>query len=135
MNTNLPQGIRFSGLTKVDSNRSSMTNEISGLIYSFILDRDQIKELVENWINKNEVLKNGWSESLLDKLNEVTETQEFGALEKIDFFKNQNEFQLSVRFDKSHPVRIQDIVKKIFLIDNPVFLIKRERVIFNKSLT
>ncbi len=131
MNTVLPQGIRFSGLARVDSHRPSMTNEIHGLIYSFILDRIQIEQLVENLIGKNGALKNGWSDSLLDKLREGAETHEPGAVEKIEFFEKQNKFQLSVRFDKSHFVRIQDIVKKIFLIDNPVFLMSRERVIFN----
>lgn len=131
MNTVLPQGIRFSGLARVDSHRPSMTNEIHGFIYSFILDRIQIEQLVENWINKNGALKNGWSDSLLDKLREGAEIHEPGAVEKIEFFEKQNKFQLSVRFDKSYSVRIQDIVKKIFLIDNPVFLISRERVIFN----
>lgn len=131
MNTVLPKGIRFSGLARVDSHRPSMTNEIHGLIYSFILDRIQIEQLVENLIGKNGALKNGWSDSLLDKLREGAETHEPGAVEKIEFFEKQNKFQLSVRFDKSHFVRIQDIVKKIFLIDNPVFLMSRERVIFN----
>ncbi len=131
MNTVLPQGIRFSGLARVDLHRPSMINEIHSLIYSVILDSIQIEQLVENWMGKNGALKNGWTHSLLDKLSEGAETHEPGTVEKIEFFEKQNKFHLSIKFDKSHSVRIQDIVKRIFLIDNPVFLITRERVIFN----
>jgi len=131
VNTVLPQGIRFLGLERVDTDRPSMTDEIHGMVYSFIFNRIQIDRLVENWIDKNGVLKNGWSDTLLNKLEEGAEAFEPGAVEKIEFFEKQNKFRLSVRFDKSHSVRVQDIVKKIFLIDNPVFLISRERVIFN----
>ena len=131
MNTVLPMDIRFSSLEEVDSSRSSMTDEIKSMVYTLSLDGSQIDRLVENWIGKKESSKNEWTKTLLKKMEEGAVAHEPGIIEKIEFFEKQNKFQLSVRFDKGHSVRIQDIVKDLFYLENPVHNIIREKVIFN----
>jgi len=64
-------------------------------------------------------------------MQEGIEARDPGVVEKIEFFEKQNKFQLSVRFDKGHSVRIQDIVKNIFAIEDSVYYLIREKVIFN----
>ena len=130
MNTVLPMDIRFLGLIEVDSICSSMTDEIKGMVYSLSLDRTQTDRLVENLIGINGLSVTGWWEILLKKMMESAEAFKPGVVEKIEFLENQNKFQIFVRFDKGHSVRIQDIVGKIFHIENPVFNLIREKVIF-----
>jgi len=131
VNTVLPIDIRFLRLEEVDTNRSSMTDEIKSMVYSLSLDGTQIERLVENWIGKKGSSKNEGSEVLLKKMQEGIEARDPGVVEKIEFFEKQNKFQLSVRFDKGHSVRIQDIVKNIFAIEDSVYYLIREKVIFN----
>ncbi len=131
VNTVLPMDIRFLRLEEVATNRSSMTDEIKSMVYSLSLDGTQIDRLVENWTGKEGSSKNEGSEMLLKKMQEGIEAHGPGVVEKIEFFKKQNKFQLSVKFDKGHSVRIQDIVKNIFTIENPVHNIIREKVVFN----
>ena len=66
-------------------------------------------------------------------MEEGAEALKPGVVEKIEFFEKQKKFLLSVRFDKGHSLRIQDIVENIFYIENPVYLITRERVNFKKE--
>ncbi|MCJ7581626.1 MAG: TIGR03936 family radical SAM-associated protein, partial [Candidatus Aminicenantes bacterium] len=133
MNTVLPMDIKFLDLIEVDPIRSSMTDEIYGMVYSITLDGTQIDRLVQNWIGINGISKPGWSETLIKKLMTCAEEFKPGIVEKIEFFEKQNIFYLSVRFDKGHSLRIQDIVENIFKIENSVFNIIREKVIFKKA--
>ncbi len=133
VNTVLPFDIRLLGLEEVDTSHPSMTDEIICMIYSISLDRLQIDRLVENWIGKNGSSKSRWSKILLEKMEKGAESFKPGVVEKIEFFKKQNKFRIFIRFDKSHSARIQDIAEKIFYIDNPIYNIIREKVIFKKE--
>ena len=130
VNAFLPSGIRFLSLEEVGSSRSSMTDEINSMVYSLSLDGTQIERLAETWVSRKKSLKNDRSVILLKKIKEGTEAVKPGVVKKIEFFEKENMFQLSVQFDKEHPVRIQDIVKKVFYIDNPVYNMIREKVNF-----
>jgi len=131
MNIVLPMDIRFLDIEKVDTNRASLSDEIKCMVYSLTLDRPQIDRIVKYWVGKNELSKTGWSKNMIKKMMECAEAFKPGVVEKIEFLENQKKFQLFIKFDKGHSARIQDIVKEIFHIENPVFNLVREKVIFN----
>jgi radical SAM-linked protein len=131
MNIVLPMDIQFLDLTAVDTNRISLSDEIKSMVYSLTLDSPQIDRILKYWVGKNELSKTGWRQNLIKKMMECAEAFKPGVVEKIEFLENQKKFQLFIKFDKGHSARIQDIVKEIFHIENPVFNLTREKVIFN----
>ncbi len=131
MNIVLPMDIQFLDLTAVDTNRTSLSDEIKSMVYSLTLDSPQIDRILKYWVGKNELSKTGWRQNLIKKMMECAEAFKPGVVEKIEFLENQKKFQLFIKFDKGHSARIQDIVKEIFHIENPVFNLTREKVIFN----
>ena len=131
VNAALPMNLRFLSLLEVSPNQSPLTDEISGMVYSLSLGKAHIDRLVKNWIGQKETAKNNWRKVLLKKLKEAAEALKPGIVKKIEFFEKENKFRLTLGFDKSHSIRVQDIAAHIFFIDNPVHFIVREKVLFN----
>jgi len=131
MNSVLPMDIQFLSMKEVNTNSSSMTDEIKSMVYSVTLEKTEVDRIVKYWTGKGGLLKIEEKAILKQKMIQCAEALNPGVVEKIEFLENQNKFQLFIKFDKGHSVRIQDIVEEIFQIENSTFCIKREKVIFN----
>jgi radical SAM family uncharacterized protein len=116
VNRSVPSGIRFSGLERVEAGAPSLHKVMDRLVYS--LDR------------KSEALgRPGRSASdlrtALDRFNEA----HGGAAAGFRFAGDR--LVLSLPPDPSKGARVQDIVREVFGIDDPVFLIRRDAVVLN----
>jgi radical SAM-linked protein len=135
LNDSLPEGILFSHLEKIETSRPSLNDDIQTMVYSIKLDSEQLKRLANHLVKTETDKNNALFDSLVEKLMEAAETFRPGVLEKIRFSEKQKRFFLYVRFDKVKAPRPQDIAEKIFRIENPVYLMTREKVIFKRQLT
>lgn len=114
VNRSVPPGIRFSALARVEADAPSLHNAMDRLVYS--LDR------------KSEALARAWSAREI-KLALARFKDGHDGAAGVDFRFTGRRLVLFLPPDPARGVRAQDIVREVFGIENPVFLIRRDEIV------
>lgn len=130
INKYLPSGIEFFRLKRMSDSEPPLQKDIQSLVYSVDLEREEIKEALDNFRRK-------WSFSSLSHKDVVKIlTEDFSKKEKtkplgrteLDRRAKKFFFQLEYPYQKG--ARPQDIVEKMFGVNNSPFLMAREGILF-----
>jgi len=130
VNKFLPQGISFTGLVQVDKSQTTLSKQIKTLIYSLDLSKEDVRKAIEGlfpWKNEE---KNycGAAKSLMDaSMKELKPNSVIKAT--VDTRKAKLLLYMKPDFQKD--LKPQKIVEKIFQLNNPVFFMTREEILFH----
>ncbi len=114
VNRSVPPGIKFSALARVEAGAPSLHNAMDKLVYS--LDR------------KSEALGRAWSPRELRLALARFKDGHDGAA-GVDFYFTGRRLGLLLPPDPARGVRAQDIVREVLHIEDPVFLIRRDKIV------
>lgn len=121
VNKFLPKGIRFFKLIKLGSQQPSLTKDIKSLVYSVKWKSHEMKKALEAADNRR---------SINDLIFEFKRKFMAETLLKLKFYKKQEKLFLYFRFSPQKIARPQEMIKKIFGLENSVYLMTREKVVF-----
>jgi hypothetical protein len=118
VNKSLPPGIRFSGLERVDAGSPSLYNAMERLVYSL------------DW--KREAVGPAWSvKTLKSALGRFRDSAAGAAA--VGFRVSGRRLFLELPPTPARGVRAQDVVHAVFGIEDPVFLIRRDDIVFKRA--
>ena len=118
VNKSLPPGIRFSGLERVDAGSPSLYNAMERLVYSL------------DW--KREAVGPAWSVKTLKLALGRFRDSAAGAA-AVGFRVSGRRLFLELPPTPARGVRAQDVVHAVFGIEDPVFLIRRDDIVFKRA--
>jgi len=119
LNKYAPRGIRFFKLRKLEDAELPLNKNIKTMVYSLDLGKREIRQALEAKEEKT-------IEMLVDEF--LSDKSEY--IEKIPLDKKKGKLFFYLKYSPQKSIRPQDIVKKIFEIENSVFFMARERIIF-----
>ena len=133
INRHLPSGVKFLQLKRMSESEPLLNEDIQSFLYSVDLERKEIKEALEEF--KRERRKSSLKNEDMIKLliDEFLESDKRRLLGRIHLERGASKLFLHVDYPYQRKMRPQEIVKKIFGLKNPVFLMAREEVLFKES--
>ncbi len=129
INEFLPAGIRFTGLMIVDESQASLSRQVKALVYSLDLSSKKVKEAVERlspWKNRDK----GYYDAVQRLVDNFIKETEGNSLERANVVPERATLFLYLRPGFKKGFRPQQIVQTIFQIENPVYLMAREKILF-----
>ncbi|NIM89535.1 MAG: TIGR03960 family B12-binding radical SAM protein [Candidatus Aminicenantes bacterium] len=130
-NNFLPSGLKFLELRKLDKPEPSLNETIEKMVYSLDLKNKDVSESIRKHKHKREKKMSASNNyEMVQELIESFLKQNSEALESYYLDKKQGKLYLSWNFSQVKGVRPQDIIEDIFGIDNPVFFLTREEILF-----
>ncbi len=119
LNKYAPRGIRFFKLRELEDAELPLNKNIKTMVYSLDLGKREMRQALEAKDEKT-------IETLIDEF--LSDKSEY--IEKISLDKKKGKLFFYLKYSPQKSIRPQDIVKKIFEIENSVFFMARERIIF-----
>jgi radical SAM family uncharacterized protein len=120
INRSLPPGIKFSGLERIEAGSPSLYNSLDKLVYS--LDR------------KSEAVGRAWSaKELRLALGRFRDSR--GGAAAMDFRFAGRRLFLLLPPVPARGLRVQDVVREVFGLEDPVFLVRRDDVVLKIDRT
>lgn len=130
INKFLPSGVSMSGLKELRSTKSTLNSEIDMLIYSMKLRDKEVHKGLESIRKERNIYSVNDSKMMEELVCDYLKKSKNEFVEKIEIDKKQEKLFLFLKYDAQKVVRSQEIVKEIFGIKNPVFLMVREKTVF-----
>lgn len=130
INEYLPAGIRFSGLMRMDESQVSLSKQIRTLVYSLDLSDKKVREAVESlfpWKNR----ENAYYYAVQRLVDNFIKKVEGNSLEGAFVDPEKAKLFLNLKPGFKEGLKPQQVVEKIFLIENPVYLMAREKILFH----
>jgi len=130
VNKFLPSGIKFTGMRRIELSEPSLNKDIRKMIYSLNLKNQEVIDAVK----RLEIKRNIPSSDSYEIIQRLFE--EFIAKNKdetiVDIFLDRKEGKLYIimKFSLQKGVRPQEIVEGILEIENSVFYMAREEILF-----
>ncbi len=122
INKFLPQGIQFLSLKEI-SPENKLAKSIKGFLYSLKINEEVISAL--NRVKKERKWKGLSNYQVHKKLVQKIKSEN-NLIEEIIIDEDKVYFYVIYRKEK--PLKIQELIRKYYLIENPVFLITREKI-------
>jgi radical SAM family uncharacterized protein/radical SAM-linked protein len=134
VNKFLPGGVKFTNLEKVDSSRVPLTKDIDSILYSVKIDSPEIKKALEHIRNEHKISEmnaGSWLEhTISDRVKVLSKKASFV---RVKWDKKRKSLLMDVKFLPDHVVKPQEIIEQAFKIQNPVFYMAREKIIFREK--
>jgi radical SAM-linked protein len=128
MNENVPPGIRFLGLAKLEHSAPSITERIESMVYSLNLNSARTRKALETARQEKNIPGDDGEAAgrlIQDYLRSPSE-----FIKEMSIDKKAGKVILHNRFTFQKSVRAQDIVEQIFNIEDAVYDMSREKIIF-----
>ncbi|MCP2520290.1 TIGR03960 family B12-binding radical SAM protein [SCandidatus Aminicenantes bacterium Aminicenantia_JdfR_composite] len=122
INKFFPEGIRFLSIKEISS-ENRMANSLKGFLYSLKINDELISALYKV---KEERNWRGLSITNIHKKLAQIIKSEINLIDEIIIDEDKVFFY--VIYKKERPLKIQELIKKYYLIENPIFLITREKI-------
>jgi len=122
LNRFLPQGVTALSLVQIKADEKKLHEAITEMEYSYDLDNPELRSMPFIDMEMN-----------VQKLQEYEESE---AGSKISFFKfvtKENKLFFRIKVEAGRTIRIQDIIKEIFEVNNPVFYMNREQILLTNN--
>lgn len=130
INKFLPSGVSMLGLKELSSTKSTLNSEIDMLIYSMKLRDKEVHKGLESIRKERNIYSVNDSKMMEELVCDYLKKSKNEFVEKIEIDKKQEKVFLFLKYDAQKVIRSQEIVKEIFGIKNPVFLMAREKIVF-----
>ena len=126
MNRSLPDGFKILDLVLLEAGHPSLTEDIDRIVYSLDLSADIVKDaiaLIEGSGCVDKILK--------EKIEDLFKIQlkEDPLIQKISVDTDTNKLMMIFSYTEQKAPRPQDIIKALFPIENPVYIMVREKII------
>ena len=130
MNNFLPSGIKFIDLKKLEKSELSLNESIEKIVYSLDLNsREVIERLQEMKRNENMTLLNHYE--IVQKLMERYMKKNLDtSIASFSLDEARKRLYVTVNYSPEKSIRPREIFERIFGIENPVFLLTREKILF-----
>lgn len=129
VNDFLPSGIKFFDLKKLEKPEPSLNESIEKMVYSFDLENKEVREAIEK--HKREKKMSALNNyEMVQELIELFLKKNSESRESYSLDEKQGKLYISSNYTQEKGVRPQKIIEDIFGIDNPVFFLTREDVLF-----
>ncbi len=130
LNRNIPSGIQFKALKKMDPNSLSLTARILSLVYSLDMTSDKIQGALKAASEPED--RNLWAtaQRLVD---EYRRSQPSEWIEDIRLDEKRSKMIIRLRFTPQKSIRPQDIVSCMFGLGETISSMAREKIIFAES--
>jgi hypothetical protein len=115
VNKSLPPGIRFSGLERIETGSPSLHNAMDRLVYSLA--------------RKSEAVGPAWNAKAL-KLALGRFKNEAAGAATVEFRVSGRRLFFELPPTPARGFRVQDVVQAVLGLENPVFLIRRDDIVF-----
>jgi radical SAM-linked protein len=125
LNRNVPPGILFKALVKVDSEAPSLTDRILSLVYSVDMTAEKIQEALKAAGPEEGA---GWTIAQL-RVEEYRKNRS-DWVEDIGLDDKSRRLIIRLRFAPQKSVRPQDIVTRMFGLKEAVSMMARESIVF-----
>jgi radical SAM-linked protein len=125
LNRNVPPGILFKALKKVDPEAPSLTNRILSLVYSLDMTDEKIQEALGAAAREKQDL---WAVAQL-RVEEYWKNRS-DWVEDIHLDDKSRRLIIRLRFTPQKSIRPQDIVTRMFGLREAVSMMTRERIVF-----
>jgi uncharacterized protein (DUF2344 family) len=130
LNSYLPQGIRFSGLERLEWTALSLIERIHSIVYSLDLSGEQVFDALKNAESNMKETPFDIVENVKDLVDKYKKDNELVSLVHLSVDRDEQKLLLDIKFNPKKLIRPQDIVSEIFGITNPVYDMARERIVF-----
>jgi len=127
LNRNIPPGILFKALKKVDPQAPSLTDRILSLVYSLDMTHEKIQEALGAAAREKQDL---WAVAQL-RVEEYRKNRS-DWVEDIHLDDKSRRLIIRLRFTPQKSVRPQDIVTLIFGLKEAVSMMAREHIVFSE---
>ena len=126
MNRSLPDGFNILDLVLLEAGHPSLTEDIDMIVYSLDLSADIVKDAIERMEGSGCVDK-----ILKKKIEDLFKIQlkENPLIQKISVDTDTNKLMMIFSHTEQKAPRPQDIIKALFPIENPVYIMVREKII------
>ncbi len=134
VNAFVPSGFKVIDLERIELNRPSLNDEIEYLEYSLKMSQDLIKIMIQENIQKKEDCdRTDCFEIMERKINNYKAILRNELIQEIKVDKAENKVIFILKFTYKKSIRVQDIAREIFGIENPVYYMARERIILKPA--
>jgi len=128
VNQNVPLGVRFLSLAKMDPSAPSLSAATAGFVYSLDLDRPEVKAALETF--RAGVCSGEAVSPKPPDLEEALALAFPGQEASVSLDREKNKLFLRLFVSASRSPRAQEAVARVFGLENPVFFMSRESVIY-----
>jgi len=134
INNFLPEGIEFFKLKDLQDSEPSVNKQLRSFVYSLDLTADKIKNAVESLIQGEKSQEKYYS--VVKRLtDDYKEKSPDGSLEEISIDEAKGKLYFQIKQSVGKCLRPQDFVREIFVIQNPAFLMTREKAVLKGELS
>jgi radical SAM-linked protein len=133
INACLPPGIRFYRLERLEHMTPSLIESIQSLVYSLDLSSNQVKETLSKTHESHKKGQFDVTQHVEVLVNKAIGENKIGSMIHFSVDSDQRQLLLDIKFNKQKLVRPQDIVREIVDIENPVYDMAREKIVFKAS--
>jgi len=130
INEFLPAGIRFTGLMKLDESQASLSKQVKSLVYSLDLSNEKVRKAVEP-LSPRKSHENAYYGAVQRLVDNFVREEEGNSLEGAFVDLEKAKLFLYLKPDFKEGSRPQQIVERIFHVENPVYLMAREKILFH----
>jgi radical SAM family uncharacterized protein/radical SAM-linked protein len=131
INLNILEGIEFFDFHPLDETDPSMNKQIKAFVYSLDLHNKKVKETVKN-LSLSEGANDRYFDQVKNLVDEYFKKTEEGSLERIFVDEKAGKLLMTIKNPPQKGGKSQEIVAAIFGLENPVFLMTRERIILDE---
>jgi radical SAM family uncharacterized protein/radical SAM-linked protein len=128
VNRSVPPGIRFSGLTRVETRAPSLTDRIEAFIYSIDLSAEKMRDALAR-AQEGQNLKGG-DDDVAERLVRDYLERKHDLIEDIRVERAAGRVVIRIRYDTRRPLRIQDVAEQIYGLTNAVDIMSRDTILF-----
>jgi radical SAM family uncharacterized protein/radical SAM-linked protein len=129
VNDFLPSGLEFFDLKKLENHEPSLNESIDKMVYSFDLENNKVIAAIENHRREKKMFSLDNYETVHQLIELFLENnKEFHVNFSLD--RKEGKLYFSTNYYQEKGIRPQKIIEDIFGIQNPVFLLTREEVLF-----
>lgn len=133
LNQAFPPGILALRVEELESHRLSLAQEISSLEYSLRLDDKMIAQALERLRQEMSVPNMDDSRLASELAEELQKTDPDGLIDQVRIDQHERKILFVLRFRPDKVPRAQDFVEDMFGVENPAFLLTRERINMKKE--
>lgn len=132
VNPCLPPGVKFLHLKRLESVEPSLSEGIKTMVYSLDLKSREVKEAYEKIRKERRFSSEDDSKNIEELLEQFFADKKSEWVEKVFVNRSSGKLLFHLKYSPQKGVRPQDIVTKVLSIENPVFAMAREEILFSR---
>ncbi len=132
LNANLPSGIKFLELRRLDEKTPGLNQDLGRLVYSIDLNAPEMKRVLEIKDQKKDYSSQEW-ERIEKQIEATLHKNKESDPEEVFVDKKSGKLLLCFNYSAQKGIRPRQIVENAFGIKNPVFMMTREAALFKSA--